>query len=159
MIAAEMEIAGADAVANRLQSMPERIAARLAGVMEGLGLELRQRVQESMVGSGLRSRSGRLAQSIEVQVDGTSATAGIDAAAVPYAAIQEYGGTTRAHVIATINASALRFQLGGRTIFAKRVMHPGSVIPARSFLGTALAELAPAARGAIADAAFMEAQA
>ncbi len=157
MIAAE--IAGADAVADRLQSMPERLAARLAVVMAGLGVELRQRVQESMVGSGLHSRSGRLAQSIEVQTDGISATAGIDAAAVPYAAIQEYGGTTRAHIIAAINAGALRFQLGGRTIFAKRVMHPGSVIPARSFLGTALAELAPDARGAIADAAFTEAQA
>jgi len=157
MIAAE--IAGANAVADRLQSMPERIAARLAVVMAGLGLELRELVQESMVASGLQSRSGRLAQSIEVEIDETSVAAGIDTAAVPYAAIQEYGGTTRAHVIEAINAGALRFQLGGRMIFAKRVMHPGSVVPARSFLGTALAELAPDARGAIADAAFTEAQA
>ena len=157
MIAAE--IAGADALVERLQSMPERVAARLAVTMAGLGADLRGLVQESMAGSGLQSRSGRLAQSIEIDADETSVAAAIDTAAVPYAAIQEYGGTTRAHVIEAINAAVLRFQIGGRTIFAKRVMHPGSVIPAHSFLATALAELAPVARDTIADAAFAEAQA
>jgi phage gpG-like protein len=157
MIAAK--IAGADAVVNRLQSMPERVGARLAATMAGLGVDLRGLVQDSMAASGLQSRSGRLAQSIEVAADETSVSAGIDTAAAPYAAIQECGGTTRAHVIEAINAAALRFEIGGRTVFAKRVMHPGSVIPARSFLAAALAELAPVARGAMADAVVAEAQA
>ena len=157
MIAAE--ITGADALVDRLQSMPERVAARLASAMAGLGVGMRGLVQDSMAASGLHSRSGRLMQSIEVEADDTSVSAGIDTAAVPYAAIQEYGGTTRAHVIEAINAAALRFQIGGRTVFVKRVMHPGSVIPARSFLATALAELAPVAREAVADAVFAEAQA
>jgi phage gpG-like protein len=157
MIAAR--IAGDDALVERLQSMPERIAARLALTIAGLGAELRECVQESMVGSGLQSRSGRLAQSVEVEADETSVAAGIDTGVVPYAAIQEYGGRTRAHIITAINAAALRFQIGGRTMFAKRVMHPGSIIPARSFLAAALAELSPEARGAIAEAAFTEAQA
>jgi phage gpG-like protein len=154
-----VDIAGAHALVERLQSMPERVAARLAITMAGLGADLRGLVQDSIAGSGLHSRSGRLNQSIEVEADETSVSAGIDTAAVPYAAIQEYGGTTRAHVIEAINAAALRFQIGGRTVFAKRVMHPGSVIPAHSFLATALAELAPVARDAVADAAFAEAQA
>ena len=154
-----VEIAGADALVERLQSMPERVAASLASAMAGLGVDLRGLVQDSMAGSGLKSRSGRLAQSIEVEVDETSVSAAIDAGSVPYAAIQEYGGTTRAHVIEAINAAALRFALGGRTIFAKRVMHPGSVIPAHSFLATALAELAPVARETIADAVSAGAQA
>ena len=157
MIAAH--IVGSDALVERLQSMPGRIAARLALAMTGLGLDLRAQVSESMADSGLHSRSGRLNQSIEVEADETSVAAGIDTAVVPYAAIQEYGGTTRAHVIETINAAALRFEIGGRTIFAKRVLHPGSVIPAHSFLAAALAELAPVARDTIADAVYAEAQA
>jgi hypothetical protein len=46
------------------------------------------------------------------------------------------------------------FNLGGRLIFAKRVQHPGSKIPERSFLRSALADFAPqalAALTAIAD--------
>ena len=154
-----VEITGADAVVERLQSMPERIAASLASAMAGLGADMRGLVQDSMAASGLQSRSGRLGQSIAVEADETSVSAGIDTAAVPYAAIQEYGGTTRAHVIEAINAAALRFEIGGRTIFARRVMHPGSVIPAHSFLATALAELAPAARDAVVDAVVAEVQA
>lgn len=154
-----IEIAGADALVERLQSMPERVAASLASAMAGLGVDLRGRVQDSMTASGLQSRSGRLARSIEIEADETSVSAAIDTAAVPYAAIQEYGGTTRAHVIEAINAAALRFQIGGRTVFAKRVMHPGSVIPAHSFLATALAALTPVARDAMVDAVVAEAQA
>lgn len=154
-----LEIAGADALVARLQSMPQRVAASLASVMAGLSVDLRGRVQDSMAGSGLQSRSGRLAQAIAVEADEASVSAGIDTAAVPYAAIQEDGGTTRAHVIEAINAAALRFEIGGRMVFAKRVMHPGSVIPAHSFLATALAELAPVARETIADAVVAEAQA
>jgi len=157
MIAAE--VIGADAVAERLRSLPIRIAARLAAAMAGLGLELGDRVQASMAASGMRSRSGRLAQAVEVAADDSSVAATIDTDAVPYAAIQEYGGTTRAHVIETINAAALRFEIGGRTVFARRVLHPGSIIPAHSFLAAALADLAPVAQEAVADAAFTEAQA
>jgi phage gpG-like protein len=154
-----VEIAGADGLVARLQAMPDRVAGRLAAPLAGLGVDMRGLVQDSMAGSGLKSRSGRLAQSVEVEADETSVSARIDTAAVPYAAIQEYGGTTRAHVIEAINAAALRFEIGGRTVFAKRVMHPGSVIPAHSFLATALAELTPVARDAIADAVIAEAQA
>lgn len=155
----DVKIAGGDALVDRLRSLPERIAARLATVMEALGGQLGDLVQDEIGRSGLKTRSGRLRQSVEVATDEASVAAGIDAAAVPYAAIQEYGGTTRAHVIEAINAAALRFEIGGRPVFARRVQHPGSVIPAHSFLGAALAELQPMAAAAIAEAAFSEAEA
>jgi phage gpG-like protein len=144
---------------DRLQSLPERIAARLGATMESLGDQLRDLVQDKMQSSRLQTRSGRLAQAIDVEADDASVVAGIDSAAAPYAAIQEQGGTTRAHIIETLNARALRFELGGKPFFARRVQHPRSVIPAHSFLGAALADLQPIATSAIADAVAEEAQA
>jgi len=75
---------------------------------------------------------------------------------VPYGAIQEFGGTTRAHLIAAKQAKALAFSLGGQLVFAKRVNHPGSRIPAHSFLRSALAELAPEALATLRDAVAAE---
>jgi phage gpG-like protein len=53
-----------------------------------------------------------------------------------YAAIQNYGGKTKAHKIKARNAKSLRFFPGGAgdPAFRKAVNHPGSVIPARPFL-------------------------
>jgi phage gpG-like protein len=66
-----------------------------------------------------------------------------------YAAIHEYGGTTRAHVIEARKAKALAFQMGGQTVFFKRVNHPGSHMPERSFLRSALEENAGSIRDAL----------
>lgn len=62
-----------------------------------------------------------------VEVSGETVTIGSDR---EYAAIHQFGGTTRAHVIKARKARALRF--GGR--FARKVKHPGSKIPARPFI-------------------------
>jgi hypothetical protein len=61
---------------------------------------------------------------------------------VEYAAMVNDG--TRPHVIKAVNAKALRFKVGGRTVFARLVHHPGT--RARPFLDRALQEVA-AARG------------
>ncbi|MFH8577113.1 hypothetical protein [Streptomyces zaomyceticus] len=45
---------------------------------------------------------------------------------------------TRPHVIRPRNAKALRFDMGGRIVFAKKVNHPGT--RANNFLGEALRE-------------------
>lgn len=42
----------------------------------------------------------------------------------PYVRFVEY--PTRPHVIEAVNAQALRFKIGNRTVFAKRVQHPGT---------------------------------
>ncbi|MEX3688867.1 phage virion morphogenesis protein [Paraburkholderia sp. BR14263] len=87
-------------------------------------IQLGQRVARSLK---ILQRSGRLASSIVQAFDATSAQVGTN---LVYAAIQNFGGQTRPHTIAPKNAKALHF--GG--IFAKKVNHPGSKIPARPFL-------------------------
>lgn len=49
----------------------------------------------------------------------------------PYAAIHQFGGQTRPHLIHPSRKKALAF--GG--VVVKSVKHPGSKIPARPFLG------------------------
>lgn len=96
----------------------------------------------------LQQRSGNLARSVsnEVDEDSTSVTGlvGIPTAstAQAYARILHEGGTTRAHVIEALNAKALAFSMGGQMIFRRKVNHPGSNIPARPYLTSALDEQA-----------------
>jgi phage gpG-like protein len=70
----------------------------------------------------------------------------------PYAAIHEFGGVTAAHEIRARKAAALAFMRGGSLAFATSVRHPGSRIPARSFLRTSLAEMEGVVLAAIDEA-------
>lgn len=83
--------------------------------------------RNTKAGYSILQDSGRLAGSITSAFDGSSATVGTN---VLYAAIHQFGGQTKAHVIRAKNAKALAF--GG--VFRKSVNHPGSKIPARPFL-------------------------
>jgi len=65
-------------------------------------------------------RTGRLRQSITVRLETEKVTVG---PAVPYAPYVEYG--TKPHIIRPVNAKALAFEVGGTTVFAKLVRHPG----------------------------------
>ena len=72
---------------------------------------------------------------------------------VKYAAIQEYGGKTSAHEILPQKALALAFIAGGALRFARKVEHPGSLIPARSYLGATLDGMSDEIIAALAYAA------
>jgi phage gpG-like protein len=89
-------------------------------------------------------RTGTLRSSINTRIDqgggAVTATVGTN---VAYARIHEYGGTTSAHRIMPKKARVLAFSIGGQTIFRRWVNHPGSRIPERSFLRSALAEMRP----------------
>ena len=78
-------------------------------------------------GGSILQLSGQLAASI-TPFSGAN-YAGVGSNKV-YAAIHQFGGKTKAHVIRPKNKKALAF--GGRVF--KYVNHPGSVIPARPFL-------------------------
>ncbi len=104
----------------------------------------------------LNSRSGALAASIAAEISGD----GEDVAAtvgsfgdVKYAAIQEYGGKTGAHEILPSKASVLAFVADGAMHFARRVEHPGSLIPERSYLRSSLDEMRAEIVAALAAAA------
>lgn len=152
-------LVGANAVAARLDGAAGRLPQQMDGVMTRLGIDLAARVADNLGGAVLERRSGRLAAAQKMVVAGgggaASVAVGFDPDDVPYGAIQEFGGTTRAHLIAAKEAFALRFSLGGALVFARRVQHPGSVIPAHSFLGAALAATGADAIDA-ADAAVMD---
>ena len=79
--------------------------------------------------------------------------ANLTSAGVAYAAIQEFGGKTSAHEITPTKAQALAFVVGGDMRFARRVQHPGSNMPERSFLRSSLAELAGEIESQLAAAA------
>ena len=70
-----------------------------------------------------------------------------------YAAIQEYGGKTSAHEILPAKGDVLAFVAGDGQHFARRIEHPGSVIPERSYLRSALEDMKDEIVAALADAA------
>ncbi|MGH6823744.1 MAG: hypothetical protein ACREC4_09705 [Methylocella sp.] len=115
----------------------------LLGQADALRGALEARIQQKLSGEVLESRSGALAASVisSIENDGSSTSVSISSTGVPYAAIQEFGGKTAAHDIVAVKAKALSFSIGGGQMFAKSVHHPGSTIPARSYLGSSLAEM------------------
>lgn len=108
-----------------------------------LQARLLAKVEVNLSGDVLRTRSGTLKASIVAELvvgpDGFAAT--LESRGVAYAAIQEHGGTTPPHDIVPVKARALAFAGAGGAVFARRVHHPGSSIPARAYLGGALEAL------------------
>jgi len=89
--------------------------------------------QRVILGQGERTLriTGALMNSVNGRASKRRMTIGSN---LDYAAIHQFGGSTPPHVIEPVNAKALRwFGPGGGAIFAKRVNHPGSEIPARRF--------------------------
>src|SRR5271156_3072776 len=140
-----VSIDGVDALRTRLDAYPAALASELAAKAQELASALADKVKyEKLAGEVLASRSGALAASIAAEVSGD----GEDVAAtvgsfgdVKYAAIQEYGGKTGAHEILPGKASVLAFIAGGAMHFARRIEHPGSAIPERSYLRSSLDDM------------------
>lgn len=104
---------------------------------------LEARIQQKLSGDVLQLRSGTLLGSIvsSIENDGDESSVSISSIGVPYASIQEFGGKTAAHEIISTNAKALAFVASGHQVFAQQVHHPGSLIPARSYLVSSLTEM------------------
>jgi hypothetical protein len=141
-----ISLEGADALNARLEDLPLAVQAAVRGKSADLAQRLRRHVvDDKLSGQVLRARTGALATSIDadVAVDGDRVIASVfSAGALKYARIQEYGGRTSAHQIAPDKARVLAFIAGGATVYARRVQHPGSTIPERSYLRSSLAEMA-----------------
>lgn len=95
-------------------------------------------------GQVLNAVSGKLRRSINFTQPYETATA-IQAkvysdSTVKYGAIHEYGGRTSPHDIFPKRGGVLAFTMGGKQVFASVVHHPGSIMPERSFMRTALAD-------------------
>ena len=151
-----LELEGADALQARMSALPAQFIAALAAKASVLASALADKVKyDKLSGGALNARSGALRDSIVSAVtvgpDGVSVSVG-SAGDVKYAAIQEYGGKTAAHEILPDKAGVLAFVSGGVQRFARRVEHPGSVIPERSYLRSSLDEMAPDIIAALGEA-------
>jgi len=152
----QVEIRNAEQVVEKLDTMSDRVKARLRDVMGTQTIALRENVK-GKIGTLFKSPRGPLYQSIRagaVEETNVSVSSKVFSDGLPYARIQEYGGTTPPHVILPKNAKVLAFMgRGGNTVFARKVNHPGSVIPSRSYLRSSLAErrleIIGAIRGAV----------
>ena len=152
-----LELDGLDEASARLDTYPATLGVALAAKAAELAAALADRVKsDKLAGGVLNLRTGALQASIEpdvsVEDDGVRATVGSNGE-VKYAAIQEYGGKTAAHEILPVKAEALAFLANGALRFARKVEHPGSVIPERSYLRSTLDEMSDEIIASLADAA------
>lgn len=146
-IAFKVTVQGDRELIGKLNAMPGNIRQKLERKITELALRLKRHVQEDKLqGQVLNHRTGRLQRSVMHQItsnkDEISAKVSTSAD-VPYAAIHEFGGVTRPHVIEPKKGMYLAFMAGGKMRFARRVNHPGSKMPERSYLRSSLADYAP----------------
>lgn len=128
----------------KLQRMPRGLHDVLRRRISSLVMLLKARVQRKLSGEVLNVRTGALRRSIQAEVlDEGNAIWGrvFSTGDVKYAGIHEFGGKTPAHIIEPRNGSVLAFMMGGSMVFARRVHHPGSVMPERSFMRSSLREM------------------
>jgi phage gpG-like protein len=152
-----LELEGLEETSARLDGYPAALQAALSAKADELAAALADLVKNGKLsGAVLNSRTGALSDSITASVsanaDGALASVGSEGD-VKYAAIQEYGGKTSAHEILPLKANVLAFVTGDGQHFARRVEHPGSVIPERSYLRSALEDMKDEILGALTDVA------
>lgn len=131
----------------------DNLAPTVRAKAEALQAELLAKVEANLSGGVLQVRSGALKASIvaDLEANGGAVVARVASVGVPYAAIQEYGGRTAPHDIVPVKALALAFAGAGGPVFARRVHHPGSLIPAHHYLGGALDALRDDIAGGLKD--------
>ena len=152
-----LQLDGLEEAGARLAAYPAALTAALSAKAAELAAALADMVKNDKLSGGvLNARSGALRDSIAASVsadaDGVVASVASEGD-VKYAAIQEYGGKTSAHEILPVKAQALAFVIGGAQLFARRVEHPGSLIPERSYLRSSLDDMRDEILAALAEAA------
>ncbi|MGP0057841.1 MAG: hypothetical protein ACLPID_00930 [Beijerinckiaceae bacterium] len=132
----------------------DAVQAALVEQAATLRAALEDNIRTKLSGDVLHIRSGALLNSIssDLEDDGSAITVTAQSEGVPYAAILEYGGRTAAHEIVAVKARALAFVMGGASVFAKSVHHPGSVIKAYAYLASSLEESAGEIETSLKDA-------
>jgi HK97 gp10 family phage protein len=133
-------IPGLDDLLTKLKKAKSALDRELNGALLKAGLVVAGQAQRNVSGprpDRLGVVTNRLRSSISaVLVANGRVKVGTN---VVYAAIHEYGGRTKPHLIRPRKAKALSWQGEGGEIFTRRsVNHPGSVIPARPYLHPAL---------------------
>lgn len=152
-----LEVQGLEETKTRFDVYPAALQAALSAKAAEFGAALADLVKnDKLSGAVLNPRSGALSASIvaSVTADADSVRASVGSEGdVKYAAIQEYGGKTSAHEILPAKAAVLAFVVGDGPHFARKVEHPGSLIPERSYLRSSLEDMKDEILAALTDAA------
>ena len=100
---------------------------------------------QKLSGQVLKNRTGTLRRSITAHPPESTGTiiTGRVGTNIEYATIHEFGGKTPAHDIFPKRGRALAFNWKGKDVVFAKVSHPGSTMPERSFMRTALNEMKP----------------
>lgn len=139
------EIVGDRALTRNLDQMPDIVRAILLDKVRGWTEKLKDKVEANIV-ARLKQRTGKLLAGVDMEVtsDGLKVEGRVFIAGVPYAKIQEEGGTTPAHMIFPKNGKVLAFIAAtGDKVFATRVLHPGGQITGAHFMKDAYREMGP----------------
>src|ERR1700722_13366696 len=152
-----LEVQGLDETSARFDAYPAALQAALGAKATELAMALADLVKDNKLSGAVLntcpvSHRDSIAASVTADSEGVLASVGSDGE-VKYAAIQEYGGKTSAHEILPAKGDVLAFVSGNAQHFARRVEHPGSVIPERSYLRSALDDMKDEILDALADAA------
>ena len=133
------------AVVAKFNKLPDAVTQKMVITVKVLSEQLRDYiVRNKLNGQVLKRVTGALGRSIatDTQATATGAVGTVFSSGdVKYAAIQEFGGKTSPHVIMPVKAQALSFMMGGKQVFFRKVNHPGSVIPERSYMRSSLADM------------------
>jgi phage gpG-like protein len=138
----ETKITGEGQVLTGLVRIEGEVEARVRASVARQTLELVRHVKENkLTGQVLKVRTGTLRRSIAHSLTTTSgAITGTVSTPLVYAPIHEFGGTIPARIVEARRAQALKFTVGGKTLFRRAVSIPAVRMPERSFLRAALAD-------------------
>lgn len=139
-------ITGDAKLISSLGRLPSAINEALYRKILTLALKMERNVKVGKLNGQVLNRiTGALSRSIQHEViRSQSSVLGkvFSSGDVKYAAIHEYGGTTAPHIIVPKKASVLAFAgAGGGMVYTRKVNHPGSKMPERSFLRSTLTEM------------------
>jgi len=134
-------------VPQQLKARGEALDSAVAKTVARLAIKMTGLVKTKLSDNVLHVRTGRLRRSIHYTVSSAdSRTTAIVGTDVNYAAIHEFGGRIPARTVYPKTRQALRFEMGGKIIFAKRVNIPPVTMPKRSFLQASLEQMLPEIR-------------
>lgn len=144
----KFELRGDSALIAKYSAAGPRVQAALAREITAIVLKLEGHIKkDKLSGQVLKVQTGNLRRSVHavlpVRLIGSTGAEGKvgQSGDVKYGAIHEFGGRTPAHVIEAKRASVLAFMMGGRQVFARKVNHPGSQMPERSYMRSGLADM------------------
>lgn len=130
MSTVSLQISGIDGVITRLEQLPATVQVSAKSTLDAWAVQLAGYIKASKLsGDPLHRRSGRLSSSVHPVTQSSASTVSAGAgggAGVPYARIQEYGGTIH-HPGGT--AFFISQLLGGRAFFVSNASSLAASLP------------------------------